>query len=195
MLVSACILLGLLVTAGCQSSLAQSEGSSPTLEISPTVAPLPESQIRATPTPEREAAPESTPEPASPTEGVTTPDRSEMPMDKTPERVPPTEPVTPVTGEVPTGILNAILQDLAERTDTTPEQISVVRAQAVVWNDGSLGCPQPGVMYTQALVDGYWVELEVDGQTFDYRAARTGYFVLCENGRPPRTPPGGSVDR
>ena len=113
----------------------------------------------------------------------------------TPERVPPTEPATPVTGEVPTAILSAIVQDLAARTDTSLEQISVIRDQAVVWSDGSLGCPQPGVMYTQALVDGYWVELEVDGRTFDYRAARTGHFVLCENGRLPPTPPVASPDR
>jgi hypothetical protein len=29
-----------------------------------------------------------------------------------------------------------------------------------VWNDGSLGCPEPGMMYTQALVNGYWLIIE-----------------------------------
>ena len=33
--------------------------------------------------------------------------------------------------------------------------IDVVLYEDVVWRDGSLGCPQPGMAYTQALEDGY----------------------------------------
>ena len=213
------ILLGLLVTAGCGSGLAQWEDVSPTPEAGPTVTPQPESPDRAPATPESEPAqPEGTAEVpeaegASEADGdpaagealeteedlepevTTTPDRSESSMRIPPERVPPTERGTPVTGEVPTLILTAIVQELAARTETAPEEIGVTRDQAVVWSDGSLGCPQPGVMYTQALVDGYWVELEVDGRIYDYRAARTGHFILCENGRPPPTPPVARPDR
>jgi hypothetical protein len=110
-------------------------------------------------------------------------------MTKMPERVPPTEVTTPVTGEVPTELLNAILSELAKRMGVMPEKIVVIQAQAIVWNDGSLGCPQPGVMYTQALVKGYWVILEVDETKFDYRVTDTGYFFLCENGLSPIPPP------
>jgi hypothetical protein len=116
-------------------------------------------------------------------------------MKTPPERVPPTESPLPVTGEVPPELLDAILEDLAGRTGASQEQMVLIRAEAVVWNDGSLGCPQPGMLYTQALVNGYWVELEVDGQTFDYHAARTGYFVLCESGIAPRIPLPGAADR
>lgn len=130
------------------------------------------------------AAPSELPSPAA-----ATPDRMDESMTKMPERVPPTESVTPVTGEVPKSILDAILQDLEARARVSPGQVSVVQAQFVVWNDGSLGCPQPGTMYTQALVNGYWVILEAGGQKFDYRASDSGYFFLCENGFPPSTPP------
>ncbi len=34
----------------------------------------------------------------------------------------------------------------------------------------------------QAPVQGYWVVLEVGGESYDYRAADTGYFALCEGG-------------
>jgi hypothetical protein len=63
----------------------------------------------------------------------------------------------------------------------------VIRDQAVTWSDGSLGCPQPGVFYTQALVPGYWVVLQVGDQEYDYRASERGHFVLCEGGGLPFT--------
>lgn len=128
--------------------------------------------------------------PDSPTQAKDTPDRTDETVTKVPERVPTTEATTPVTGEVPAELLDPILKDLAERTGAAPEKISVIQAQAIVWNDGSLGCPQPGVMYTQALVNGFWVILEVGEQKYDYRAAETGYFFLCERGLPPISPPG-----
>jgi hypothetical protein len=119
-----------------------------------------------------------------------TPDRSDKTVTKNPERVPPTEPATPVTGEIPIELLNSILKDLTVRSGVALEKISVIQAQEIIWNDGSLGCPQPGAMYTQALVNGYWVILEVGNQKYDYRATKTGYFFLCEGGQPPISPPG-----
>jgi hypothetical protein len=38
----------------------------------------------------------------------------------------------------------------------------VVQAEAVTWPDGALGCPEPGIVYTQALVPGYWVVVEAE---------------------------------
>lgn len=94
------------------------------------------------------------------------------------KRVEPT-PGTPVTGEVPASLLTEIFQDLSERLKIEIEQIEISKAEQVVWNDGSLGCPQPGEFYTQALVDGYWLILEVDNVAYDYRASDRGNFFLC----------------
>ena len=67
----------------------------------------------------------------------------------------------------------------------------MVRAEAVVWNDGSLGCPQPGEFYIQILVNGYWVISQVEGVEYDYRANDSGFFTLCEGiGELPISPPG-----
>lgn len=93
-----------------------------------------------------------------------------------PATQPMPEPPPATTGEVPASILDAILADAATRSDGP---FVVVRAQAVTWSDGSLGCPEPGMNYTQALVDGYWVVLEGDSQTLDYRASANGSFKLC----------------
>lgn len=107
-----------------------------------------------------------------------------------PERVPPTSE-TPVTGEADSSLVASIKQDLIGGTGASEADITVVRAEEVIWNDGSLGCPKPGKMYSQAVVNGYWVVLEYGGQTYDYRATGTGYFRLCEGfGAPPANPTG-----
>lgn len=105
---------------------------------------------------------------------------------------PPTPPVTTivttppvVTGEVPAELMAAIMADAGTR-NTTKAALTVVRAQAVTWSDGSLGCPEKGMSYTQALVDGYWVVLDAGGQLMDYRAGTSGGFKYCAiGGLPP----------
>lgn len=104
-----------------------------------------------------------------------------------PESVPETATPT-ILGEVPDAMLLAIKADLAEKLDTNPDTIDVVTARAVTWNDGSLGCARPDDVYTQALVPGYQVILEHEGTKYDYRAAETGYFFLCELPTLPRRP-------
>lgn len=131
-----------------------------------------------------------TPWPESSSQDIATPDRTSEIVTKIPERVHPTEGAAPVTGEIPTSLLDSILKDLEEQTGVNPEKIAVIQAQAMVWNDGSLGCARPGEFYTQALVNGYQVILEVDEKKYDYRAANTGYFFLCENGSSPILTPG-----
>ncbi len=58
----------------------------------------------------------------------------------------------------------------------------MVSTDATIWNSGALGCPQPGKLYTQALVPGYRIVLEAGGQTLDYRATESGSVKLCEGG-------------
>jgi hypothetical protein len=55
----------------------------------------------------------------------------------------------------------------------------------VTFSDGSLDCPEPGMSYTQALVDGYQVEIEAGDETLDYRVGAGGSFRLCESDGPP----------
>jgi hypothetical protein len=93
-------------------------------------------------------------------------------------------------GEVPQVILDSILNEAAARAKVSREQLVIVRAERVVWNDGALGCPEPGMMYTQALVNGYWVIIKAGGQTYDFRVGRGGSFIVCPpgRGRPPLQP-------
>ena len=107
-----------------------------------------------------------------------------------PKRSAPAAAVTtpsdePMTGEVPGEIMASLLVDAATRAGVPENAIEVVRAEATTWNDGSLGCPEPGMSYTMALVDGYHVVLEADGEELDYRVSGNGGFRLCESGGRP----------
>jgi hypothetical protein len=95
----------------------------------------------------------------------------------------PTPGATGEVGEVPPELLEAVVQDAQSRTGADPSQITVVSATSVTWSDGSLGCPEPGQMYTQALVPGYQVVLRAGDEVLDYHASQRGAFVLCPPGR------------
>ena len=81
---------------------------------------------------------------------------------------------------IPDEVWAAIMTDLAERLGALDAEPVVVSAAETTWNDGSLGCPEAGQVYTQALVDGYQVVLEVDGERFDYHVGRGTDVRLCE---------------
>ncbi len=136
-----------------------------------------------------------TTEPTEPTEEATTTtvERSTEPGEdaKLPEAVPEEEKGVPVVGEVPEEMMSGIIDDLNSRTGATEADATLVRAERAVWNDGSLGCSKPGEMYTQALVNGFWVVFDHAGETYDYRASESGFFKMCEGGgQPPSNPTG-----
>lgn len=82
----------------------------------------------------------------------------------------------------------ALRADAARRAGVAPEQLRVASVQAVVWPDGALGCPQPGRMYTQALVPGHRVSVahEASGRHWTYHTSERGGWLWCapENAQP-----------
>lgn len=107
----------------------------------------------------------------------------------TPEKVPvPDEPakapvdIGSLTPEL-RAIVAAALADAMQRTGRGSGDLVVIGAEAVVWSDGSLGCPEPGTLYTMALVPGYRVRIAVAGDVMDYHASQRGYLVYCPAGR------------
>lgn len=82
-----------------------------------------------------------------------------------------------------------ILADLAERLDVEVDQIELLGLDSVVWRDGSLGCPQPDTMYTQALVPGYRVKLEVFNQVYEYHTDESSTYIYCATPSEPVTMP------
>ena len=106
---------------------------------------------------------------------------SDSPPPSVPSVGPSTEPAGDGGSSLPASITDPIVADAATRLGVDPSAVTIVDAHEETWSDGSLGCPQPGMMYTQALVDGYQVIVEANGTQLDYRGSGPGQFRLCEN--------------
>ncbi|ACL23974.1 hypothetical protein [Chloroflexus aggregans] len=75
----------------------------------------------------------------------------------------------------------AAKQDLAQRLRIDAATIEVVSVEAVTWPDGSLGCPRPGMAYTQVLIDGLRILLRVGDQLYPYHSGNNQPPFLCES--------------
>jgi hypothetical protein len=122
-----------------------------------------------------------------PTTEPSTPSTATTPASFSVEPLPPSSsasgslPGSPIDPTLP--LVTAAVEDLAGRLGIEPDAVTVVAAQAVTWSDGSLGCPEPGMMYTQVLVDGTLVVLEAGGRRYEYHGGDP--LSLCENPKPP----------
>jgi hypothetical protein len=74
----------------------------------------------------------------------------------------------------------AAIADAAVRFGVSEQEVAIAGALRVVWSDGALGCPEDGVMYTQALVDGYLLTVEVAGRRVAYHGEDGEFPFLCE---------------
>lgn len=105
------------------------------------------------------------------------PDRS-----LTPSSIQPSlEPAPSASGSIdlPASVIEPVVAEVARLAGIPVDQVTVVSAEAVTFPDGSLGCPLPGMAYTQVLTDGYKVVAEAGGKTYDFRGAGST-FRLCE---------------
>lgn len=100
----------------------------------------------------------------------------------------------PPSEELLARMVELAIADLVDRFGVDPTAIEVLEAEPVTWPDGSLGCPQPGMLYTQALVEGYRVVLGYQGHSFFYHAGPDAIPFYCEapteaGGGDPAPPP------
>ncbi len=65
----------------------------------------------------------------------------------------------------------AAVSAVAAESGLTPGQLIVISLEAMNFADGSLDCPQPGMVYPQVITPGYWVLLEGGSQSFDVRVS------------------------
>ncbi len=77
----------------------------------------------------------------------------------------------PASGSSDSREITIATADAAERAGVDEEDVAFVTIEMVTWSDGALGCPEPDRMYTQALVEGYRIVLEADGERLVYHGA------------------------
>jgi hypothetical protein len=71
------------------------------------------------------------------------------------------------------------LQDATRRTGIDASRLRLVLAETVLWPDGALGCPQSGMAYTQALVDGYRIHIAAGETLLHYHGSLRGQPRFC----------------
>lgn len=69
-------------------------------------------------------------------------------------------------------------KDLSQALNIKEDKIEVKKVEKTDWSDGSLGCPKPGFMYTQAIVPGYLITLEAQGKEYNYHTS-SEEVLLC----------------
>lgn len=79
--------------------------------------------------------------------------------------------------------IKGAIEDLAARTGVAADAITVREAGAVQWRSGALGCPKPGMNYTQALVPGVRLLLEAKGEVYYYHGRNGRKLFYCPAGR------------
>ncbi len=90
------------------------------------------------------------------------------------------DPVPPPPDAAPgPDLVAAAIQDAAQRTGVEPGTVEVPLAEPITWPDGSLGCPEPGLISTQALVPGYRIVVHADGRDFHYHGADGALPAFC----------------
>ncbi len=130
---------------------------------------------------------EPSPDPGTPAPTTSTSTSPPSPTSE-PTTVTPTSPDTGATGtEGPSSDpqVQAAIDDLAADVQVEPGQIEVVTYESVTWSDGSLGCPQPGQMYSQALVDGHRLVLATGGEEYAYHSGGDQPLTRCTNPQQP----------
>ena len=83
---------------------------------------------------------------------------------------------------IPTGMESMVAdakEDLAGRLDLSVSEIRVSQAEYFVWPDSSIGCPQPGMAYTQVQVDGARVVLGAQGVEYHYHKGGLDPIFYC----------------
>lgn len=151
-----------------------------------------------TPTPPLESAtsPSAPPPPtATPTPSSAASPSPSLSATATATRSSPTPGITPAATPAPSAsppaqsnadpVLAAYIAvataDLAARLAIPLSAITVVEAAFFTWNDSSMGCPKPGMVYAQSLQAGALVRLEAGGRTYPYHVGPDGLPFLCES--------------
>lgn len=74
-------------------------------------------------------------------------------------------------------------KDLARRLGVEQDSVTLSGSKPVNWGSGALGCPEPGMNYTQALVPGILIFLRVGNDVYGYHAIPGGKPFYCPRER------------
>ena len=79
--------------------------------------------------------------------------------------------------DLPASVVDPVVADIARLAAVPIDQATVRSAEVLTFPDAGLGCPVPGMVYTQVQADGYKIAGAVN--THDYCGTGPGKFRLC----------------
>jgi hypothetical protein len=78
-------------------------------------------------------------------------------------------------------VIDAVRQDLSNRTNLGRDRFELVKASQETWPNGCLGLANSDEMCTQALVEGWQIVMESGDRTWVYRTDSRGRTVRLES--------------
>ena len=112
---------------------------------------------------------------------------------------PPPQGTPVATADIPKSVRRAVVADAAKRFKVAESAVVLARAEQVTWGDGSLGCAEPGMVYTQNLVSGYVIVAKTAAGELRYHTDSREQARACAwvrhgaTGRQPEPAPGSTT--
>jgi hypothetical protein len=93
-----------------------------------------------------------------------------------------TPPVSGATSVVPpqsAAVVDAALTDAASHLNVSRDTLRVDQVESRDWPDSSLGCPQPGELYSQVVTPGFEVMIASGSHRLEYHTDTRSRVTLC----------------
>jgi hypothetical protein len=77
-------------------------------------------------------------------------------------------------------VVDGALRDAAAHLGVSMADVHVDRVEPRQWGDSSLGCPRPGLMYSQIVTPGFLIIISGAGKILEYHTDTRDRVVLCK---------------
>jgi hypothetical protein len=75
--------------------------------------------------------------------------------------------------------VDAATTDAASHLGVSRDTLRVEQVQSRKWPDSSLGCPQPGQLYSQVVTPGYLIVISSGSHQLEYHTDERTRVTLC----------------
>ena len=76
--------------------------------------------------------------------------------------------------------MDAAVQAAAAHLGISRDELSVDRVDDQQWPDSSLGCPQPGQLYSQIVTPGFLIVVSAGNKQLEYHTDGRAHVMLCK---------------
>lgn len=90
----------------------------------------------------------------------------------------------PVARQSKAKLIHDISTDVGKRFGVDISDVSLVKAEEVIWKDESIGCPMPEVNYEKNQVSGLKIVVKLHDKEYVYHTKGLESFIWCDNGTP-----------